>query len=96
MSQENIIRFLIFILMVTNFSISGYFRRKADRSDEKTTFAEENRVLLSLRNIGALLMYSSILLYLIHPPLLAWAKLVQIRGSFNRITPQRTGHIQNH
>lgn len=75
MSQENIFRVLIFLLMVANFSISGYFRRKADQNDQKTNFKEENQILLIFRNIGALLMYGSILVYLIHPPLIGWAQI---------------------
>lgn len=42
------------------------------------TFAEEKQILLFVRNLGALLMYGSILVYLIYPPLLDWAKLDQI------------------
>lgn len=78
MSPENMFRLLISIAMVVSFSISGYFRRKADRSDQKTTFKEENQILLKVRNISALLMYGSILLYLVYPPLLGWAHLPQI------------------
>lgn len=78
MSTENIFRLLIFISVIASFSISGYFRQKADQNDGKTTFKEENQVLLKLRNIGALLMYGSILLYLIYPPLLSWAHLDQL------------------
>jgi protein-S-isoprenylcysteine O-methyltransferase Ste14 len=75
MSQENLFRLLIFLLMLVNFTISGYFRRKADIKDDKTTFEEENQVLLKLRNIGALLMYGSILAYLIFPPIMQWAQI---------------------
>jgi protein-S-isoprenylcysteine O-methyltransferase Ste14 len=75
MSQENIFRTLIFLFMLANISISGYYRRKADRKDQKTTFAEENQTLLKLRNIGALLMYGSILVYLIYPPAMRWAQI---------------------
>jgi protein-S-isoprenylcysteine O-methyltransferase Ste14 len=75
MSQENMIRLTIFLLMAISFTISGYFRRKADQSDEKTNFEEENPTLLRMRNIGALVMYGSILLYFIHPPLMAWGQI---------------------
>ncbi len=75
MSQENIFRLMIFLFMLANFTISGYYRRKADIKDQKTTFAEENQTLLKLRNIGALLMYGSILAYLIYPPVMRWAQI---------------------
>ncbi len=75
MSQENIFRLLIFLLMLANFIISGYFRRKADIHDQKTSFEEENQTFLKLRNAGALLMYGSILAYLIYPPVMGWAQI---------------------
>ncbi|MCB2179555.1 isoprenylcysteine carboxylmethyltransferase family protein [bacterium] len=78
MSTDNIFRLLIFLLMVSSFGISGYFRKQADQHDKKTTFVEENQTLLTIRNIGAILMYGSILLYLIYPPILGWATFEQI------------------
>lgn len=75
MTQENQIRLAVFLLMAVSFTISGYFRRKADLNDQKTTFQEENQLLLKMRNIGALVMYGSILLYFIHPPLVAWGQI---------------------
>jgi len=75
MSQENIFRLMILLFMLANFTISGYYRRKADIKDQKTTFAEENQTLLKFRNIGALLMYGSILAYLIYPPAMGWAQI---------------------
>lgn len=75
MSQENIFRLLIFLLMAASFTISGYFRRKADLNDEKTSFEEENQTLLIVRNFGALLMYGSILAYLVYPPIMVWAQV---------------------
>jgi protein-S-isoprenylcysteine O-methyltransferase Ste14 len=78
MSQENQIRLAVFIVMAVSFTISGYFRRKADRNDQKTTFEEENPILLKLRNVGAVVMYGSILLNFIHPPLLAWGQLTTL------------------
>jgi len=75
MSQENTFRLLIFLLMAATFSVSATFRRKADQNDEKTTFEEENPVLLKLRSIGALLMYGSIFAYLAYPPSMQWAQV---------------------
>ncbi|HSG26484.1 MAG TPA: isoprenylcysteine carboxylmethyltransferase family protein [Anaerolineales bacterium] len=75
MSQENIFRVLIFVFMLANFTVSAYFRRQADQNDGKTTFEEENPILLKLRSAGALLMYGSILAYLIYPASMQWAQL---------------------
>ena len=78
MTQENMVRLSVFILMAVSFSISGYFRRKADLNDQQTTFGEENQILLKMRSLGALVMYGSILLYFIHPPLMAWGQVVAL------------------
>jgi protein-S-isoprenylcysteine O-methyltransferase Ste14 len=75
MTNENLIRVLILLFMAASFTISGYYRKKADQSSGKTDFSEENRSLFILRSLGALLLYGSILAYLIFPPLLAWAKI---------------------
>ena len=75
MSQENTFRLLIFLLMAGTISVSATFRRQADQNDEKTTFEEENQVLLKLRSIGAFLMYGSIFAYLIYPPSMQWAQV---------------------
>lgn len=75
MTNDLLIRALVFLFMAVNFGISGYYRRKADQSTGKTDFSQENRVLFILRSIGALLMYGSILVYLIYPPILDWAKI---------------------
>ena len=75
MSQEQLIRLSIFLIMLVTFTISGYFRRKADLKDEKTSFDEENPTLLKIRNIGALLMYGSILVFLVYPRLIAWSQI---------------------
>ena len=75
MTNDNLIRVLIFLFMITSFTISGYYRKKADQSSGKTDFSEENPILLKLRNLGALLLYGSILVYLIFPPFLAWANI---------------------
>ena len=75
MSQENTFRLLIFTFMLATFTVSAYFRRQADQNDGKTTFEEENPILLKLRSAGALLMYGSILAYLIYPASMRWAQL---------------------
>jgi protein-S-isoprenylcysteine O-methyltransferase Ste14 len=75
MNKDILIRLLIFLFMAINFTISGYYRRKANQATGKTDFSEENQFLLLLRNIGALLMYGSILAYLVYPPILSWADM---------------------
>ena len=57
MTYENLIRVLILLFMAVSFTISGYYRKKADQSSGKTDFSEENRSLFILRSLGALLLY---------------------------------------
>ncbi len=75
MSPETLIRILAFILMVSAFTISGYYRRSADQSDKAVDFKAENPWLLRVRGTAALVFYLGMLVYLIYPPLLAWAAL---------------------
>ncbi|MGH2582327.1 MAG: methyltransferase family protein [Anaerolineales bacterium] len=75
MNTETLMRLLAFVLVLGAFSISGYFRGKADRSDKPMDFGAENKWHLRLRNAGALIFYLSMLAYLVYPPLIAWANL---------------------
>jgi protein-S-isoprenylcysteine O-methyltransferase Ste14 len=75
MITETTLRTTAFILFLIAFSISGYYRRKADKSDRKFSFEGENQVLLKLRTIGALVFYLGMLGYLIYPPVVAWASI---------------------
>lgn len=75
MSQENWIRLAVFAAMLATFTISGYFRSKADKTDRKVSTREENQLIMHIRNAGALLMYGSILVFLIYPHLIAWGKI---------------------
>jgi protein-S-isoprenylcysteine O-methyltransferase Ste14 len=75
MSSETILRIIAFLLFLTAFSISGYYRGKADKSDRKFSFEGENQVLLKLRTAGALVFYLGMLGYLIYPPVIAWASI---------------------
>ena len=75
MSQENWIRIAVFLAMLATFSISGYFRSKADKSDKKVSNEEEDQPLMRIRNAGALMMYGSILAFLIYPRLIAWGQI---------------------
>jgi protein-S-isoprenylcysteine O-methyltransferase Ste14 len=75
MSQEIWIRLAVFLAMLATFTISGYFRTKADKTDRKVSTKEENQPLMHVRNAGALLMYGSILVFLVYPRLIAWGQL---------------------
>ena len=75
MSNETILRIVAFLLIVAAFVISGTFRRRADKADQKLDFRAENPWLLKLRGIAALTFYLGMLVYLIYPPLIAWAAI---------------------
>lgn len=75
MPTETTFQVISAVLFFAGFSISVYFRRKADQSGEKITFEEENQTLLRVRTVSALIGYLTILAYMIHPPFVAWAQL---------------------
>jgi protein-S-isoprenylcysteine O-methyltransferase Ste14 len=75
MITETFLRIIALILFLTAFSISGYYRGKADKSDRKFSFEGENQVLLKLRTIGALVFYLGMLGYLVYPPVIVWAAI---------------------
>lgn len=74
--NENIFRIFAAITFVTGLGISIYFRSKADRdTGEKVSFKQEGILMLLALRIGGLVLWLSMLGYLIYPPLLAWSKV---------------------
>lgn len=74
--NENIFRILAAIIFLIGISISGYFRRKADRdSGEKVSWKDEGIAMILMLRIGSLVLWLSMIGYLIYPPLLAWSKV---------------------
>jgi protein-S-isoprenylcysteine O-methyltransferase Ste14 len=74
--NENIFRILAGIIFLTGIGISGYFRRKADRdTGEKVSWKDEGIAMIFVLRLGGLLLWLSMLGYLIYPPLLAWSKV---------------------
>lgn len=80
MSQENIIRFSILVLLVAVFTMSGRFRRRADQADRKVSPEQEDQLLLKIRSMGAMLMYGGVLLYLINPGWMRWSQVTALPG----------------
>lgn len=72
MNPITLVRLLAALIIITAFGISGYYRRRADQSDQKQDFSAENPWLLRLRVFGALGFYLGMLTWLIYPPLMAW------------------------
>jgi protein-S-isoprenylcysteine O-methyltransferase Ste14 len=76
MNTEATFRLIVFLILLVTFSISGYFRRKADLTGgDEIDYSEEDQRYFRLRTIGALLFYGSALAYLIYPPLVGWAQV---------------------
>lgn len=75
MEQEHIFRIVAAATLVAAFSISGYFRSRADKSGDIISPEEEGKFIYYFRSIGGLVLYGSILLALVYPPAMQWARL---------------------
>jgi protein-S-isoprenylcysteine O-methyltransferase Ste14 len=74
--NENIFRILAALILFTGMSISGYYRRKADReSGEKVSRKVDGTAMMTIIRIGGLLLWFSPLAYLINPQWMAWSKI---------------------
>ncbi len=74
--NDNTFRIFAAIIFITSISISGYSRRKADKvTGEKISWKDEGIVMILLLRVGGLLLWLSLIGYLIYPPLLAWSKV---------------------
>jgi len=77
MTTENMFRLTAILLLISGFSISIYFRRRAEQQGQgdKIDFSEEKTWVYRLRLGGALLGYCTMLAYLIYPASVRWAQL---------------------
>ncbi len=74
--NENIFRIFTAIILITGLSISAYYRRKADvDSGEKVSWKDEGLGMILALRTGGLVLWLSMLGYLIYPPLLVWSKV---------------------
>ncbi len=74
--NETIFRVLAALTFFTGLGISANFRNKDDRdSGEKVSLKDEGRAVMLALRTGGLVLWLSILGYLIYPPLLAWSKV---------------------
>ena len=76
MTQEVLFRVILTGLFLTAISTSIYFRSKANiSSGEKVSRQEEGRFLLVALRVGGLLLWLSIIIYLINPAWMSWASI---------------------
>jgi protein-S-isoprenylcysteine O-methyltransferase Ste14 len=76
MDENLIFRIIVIGMMLSAFSVSAYFRRKAQQTsgDEIDRRQEGDFVMIALR-IGGGLIWLLILAYMIFPPAVAWATI---------------------
>jgi protein-S-isoprenylcysteine O-methyltransferase Ste14 len=75
MSTETLYQIVAIVLMVPTLFISMYYRRKANQSGEKLAEIEEGRLILVSRKVFGLILWLSVLAYMINPGWMAWARL---------------------
>jgi protein-S-isoprenylcysteine O-methyltransferase Ste14 len=74
--NETLFRIFSAVILFSAITISGYFRRKADRdSGEKVSTKDETRPIYLALRLGGLLIWFSPLIYAIVPSWLAWSKI---------------------
>jgi protein-S-isoprenylcysteine O-methyltransferase Ste14 len=75
MSTESFFHTISLVVIGSSMTISIYFRHKANQTGEKIDTAQEGAVILNLRRIFGLLLWLSILAYLINPAWMRWSSL---------------------
>lgn len=74
--NDDIFRVLAAGIFVASIGISIYYRHRADKtSGEKVSWQDEGIVMIVALRLGGLLLWFSVLGYLIYPPLLAWSQV---------------------
>ena len=74
--NENIFRILAGLILITGMSISGYFRRKADRETGETVSRKvDGTAMMTIIRIGGLILWLSPFAYLSNPSWMAWSKI---------------------
>ncbi|HEY5901339.1 MAG TPA: isoprenylcysteine carboxylmethyltransferase family protein [Anaerolineales bacterium] len=76
MYTEISFRIAALVIFLTGVSISIYHRRKADVESEETVSArDEGRLMFLSLRLGGLVLWFSVLAYLINPDWLAWSRI---------------------
>jgi protein-S-isoprenylcysteine O-methyltransferase Ste14 len=76
MAEETLFRIILTIQFLTAISTSIYFRSKANRSTrEEISRREEGKFLLLVLRVGGLLLWLSIIIYLINPAWMSWSSI---------------------
>jgi len=74
MTNENLFRSISFVLTLSAFSISVYFRSKARKTSGKVSTESEGKLILLLRSVFGFGMWLGVVLYFINPGWLQWSQ----------------------
>lgn len=75
MSHESIFRILFTAIFIAALSISIYYRRKARQSGEQIARSAESAAMIFFRVLIALPLYGGMLVYMINPAWMSWARV---------------------
>jgi protein-S-isoprenylcysteine O-methyltransferase Ste14 len=76
MNDENIYRYFALVVFILTVSISIFYRRRAARSGDRISAAqEEGRLLSFVRSLFGLALWGGALAYLIQPGWMAWGQV---------------------
>jgi protein-S-isoprenylcysteine O-methyltransferase Ste14 len=75
MSNDNIFRILAVVIFIIGASISGNFRRKADREGGKVSLAEEGLTITILLRLFGLTLWVSVFAWLLNPAWMNWSRI---------------------
>jgi protein-S-isoprenylcysteine O-methyltransferase Ste14 len=75
MNQALIFRLIFSITIIAAMSISITHRRRADKVGGALSLQQEKKWILIPLRLGGLLLFGSILLYIVYPPAMAWAAI---------------------
>jgi len=76
MDENSIFRIIVSTIILVSLSISFYFRRKAQiQSQDKIDRRQEGCITMSALRVGGLMIWLTVLAYIIYPPLISWATI---------------------
>ncbi len=75
MTDEMTFRLLLAVLAASGFAISIYFRHRADRAGGRVSRLNDGRRFVALQMLWFLALLGSLLLYLVQPAWIGWARL---------------------
>jgi len=75
MPEETVFQILAIVLITSAMSVSVYYRHKANQAGDEISPRTEGKLLLNLRRLFGLMLWSATLAYMINPRWLGWSSL---------------------